>query len=230
MITKYTNFINENWQVSFKEEVDILVKDVITSDEIEDAFLELFEEHGFRYTIKNRPGHFDVWLSGIGDKKDLVQFKCYPFIEIKMSKTITGKRNFDSTQKTLQEYVKYIDKVKIACKRILYKKDDLILVEELVDVRDLDLNFRIILKVNKRLKPYQNKKEKRELPTNRIIDKISRNKIFKLGIVTDNEIYFATDKMPNIDRIVLGMFRHFIDNKSIRLLEIGECEYKIEIL
>lgn len=79
MITKYLQFINENWQVNLNQEVKSIIKSVITKDEIEDVFLGITDAGG-RIIIDYKSGYFDRWLAGIGRKSDLTTQECYPFI------------------------------------------------------------------------------------------------------------------------------------------------------
>lgn len=229
MITKYTEFINENWQVEFNQSVKEIIKSVVTKNDIEDVFLEL-TDIGFNIIVDYKSGYFDGWLIGIGKKSDLVLHDCYPFVKVELiSQHDREESNFDNTQRKLKDISNYINKIKIACDRLLHQRSNMQLVKDHVNIGTA-VKFTLLFRINNKLVPYSSDDVEKYSPIHKIVNNISNNKLFTLGVVTDNEVYFTCKDRPGIREIVLSIFDKLIRSGRIRVLEVGELEYKIEIL
>ena len=208
-------------------------------------------DDGFSFGSDKKYGYYDGHFQGIGRKEDLFKKMCFPFLKIHLQKSMGLKSSaidLDITKSHLKMYDVFINNVEIACKRILNNYKSIEIVDKCVYIENNSIKFEILLKINHRLPPIQDKNQLFLSPIERVKNKIINNKLLSIidtgedtfRFKVNRDILKSKDIMPNreqvnkqVDDIIKSIFdKDKLMNIGIEitLSKIGEDEYKIKVL
>lgn len=242
MITRYTKFINENWQIEVKEKSIDISKKLLLKEEIEDVFLEL-TDRGFELEIFDGISGYIIGnkLQRIERKSDVERYDCYPFLRVTIKAKNISSSTFDKSYKTLDYYKLIIDKVKLGISRLLYSKPDkLELFDTDVDYGKHGIRLSFYLKINEKIKPLATITNYK--PTKKIFDTLldimNNNKLFTViqfgvtGKIIEIEVK-REYKDRDIEPILTSMFKKFGDKVTYETMDpsprLGNRRYRINI-
>jgi hypothetical protein len=243
MITKYINFINENWQLEVKQKSIDISNKILDKEEIVDVFLELTENNGFEIRIIDgiygyiRDNKFEM----AGRKGDFSRYQCYPFYQVRLKKRFNETSTFDNAYKRLDYYKIIIDKVKIGISRLLNSKDDKIkILNTDVDYGKSVIDISFYIKMCERIPPFEATATYKPPKAifDIILDFMNTNKLFtviQFG-VTGKVIEIQANKEYNdreLEPILDSMFKKFGDKVTYEPMDpspkLGLKRYRINI-
>lgn len=242
MITKYINFINENWQIEVEKKAIDISKNFLDKEEIEDVFLDLIES-GFEIVIND--GLYGYVLGNkfhrTERKSDIGRYECYPFFHISIKGKNTSSSTFDKTHKTLDYYKMIIDKVKLGLSRLLHTKLDKVeLVDTSVDYGKYGITLSFYLKINKRISPLETISKYKPPKTifDTLLDILNNNKLFTViqfgvtGKIIEIEVK-GEYKDRDIEPILTSMFKKFEGKVTYETMDpsprLGNKRYRVII-